>query len=182
MLLAAAVLTACSGLLDSKAPPVRTYWLEPLEGPGPTAEGPTLSVRVHAVPGLDTNRLLTLGPGQALSHFSGARWAGASPEMAASLLTRSLSDSGRYSRVGREGRLRDAECDLDLELQRFFTRLNENQAPRTVEIKLEGVLRCGTTAQAIRISADQRVAGGDASGVVAAHQQAMNTVTRELIS
>jgi len=76
-------LTGCSGLTRSDQPATKTWWLEPYAGmahevsPG----APKLvEISVTVVPGLDTDRILTLSDDAQLNDFAAARWADNLPE------------------------------------------------------------------------------------------------------
>ncbi|NNL94493.1 MAG: hypothetical protein HKO64_02625 [Xanthomonadales bacterium] len=187
LILAATVtmlLVACGGILESGSQPERIYWLEPLaanDGHGEPA-GPVLTVSVTVVPGLDSDHLLTIGPGPELSRFSAARWPANLPEYVSSLLIRSLAGSGSFSRVTRDAAAKLDACELELEIDRFYTRLGVSRVPQAVEISMAGIFRCGKNMSPLRIVHRQSVSGGRISDVVAAHQQAINDATRELIS
>lgn len=178
------LLMSCGGILESGNQPERTYWLEPLAGSPapPAAEGPVLTVRVTVVPGLDSDRLLTIGPGPELSRFSAARWPGNLPEYVASLLIRSLSATGHYKRVTRDAGARLDACDLEMEVSRFYTRLGESRDPRAVEISMAGTFQCSQTMHPLRFEHREALTGRRMADVVAAHQRAMDRVTEELAS
>ena len=100
--LACVGLPACGGLLNSDEAVEHTYWLQPYsvqQSPLPAPDSPGLVVRFKVVPGLDSDRLLTLAPDAELNHVAGARWPDALPEFAGSLIRRSLRTAGWFSRV-----------------------------------------------------------------------------------
>ena len=182
--LVSAWLASCSGILESGSQPERTYWLEPLAGSDEPhqANGPVLTVRVTVVPGLDSDHLLTIGPGPELSRFSAARWPENLPEYVSSLLIRSLSATGRYTRVTRDAGARLDACDLEVEIDRFYTRLGELRDAQAVEISMAGTFQCGKAIHPLKIAHRQALSGNRVESVVAAHQQAMDHVTRDLVA
>ena len=56
----------------------------------------SVAVSVVVVPGLDTDRMLTLSEDSELNYFAAARWADHIPEMLESLTGRTLQASGTF--------------------------------------------------------------------------------------
>jgi len=181
--LAGLALVSCGGLLQSGQDADRTFWLTPLDGPAADGgDAPhALSVSVEVVPGLDSDRLLTLSPRAELNHFAGARWPDHLPEFAGSLLRRSLAASGRFHRVTGEHEARSEECELALVISRFYTLLDDAGSAESVQVALSGELACGDQGRQLEVEAQRRIAGGGLLDVVAAHQQAMDEVTGKLL-
>lgn len=177
------VLAACSGLLTSDQPPARTYWLEPFAGQpenSPSLAG-GLVVTVGVVPGLDSDRLLTLGPDSGMNHISGARWPDYLPEFATSLMQRSLraSDSSAPTASG-EDEVQQHDCLLELLFQRFYTRLDRHDQPVSVEVSVSASLECGDRRFKVQLNENPEVSGTRVAAVVAAHQEALNRISRQL--
>lgn len=178
-------LASCGGLLESGVQPERTFWLEPMEEAQSESDDSgsgVLTVRVTVIPGLDSDHLLTIGPGPELGRIGGARWPENTPEHVESLLIRSLANSGLFARVTRHSQARLEACDLELEFDRFYTRLDSSRSPHAVEISASGIHRCGAAGQSIRLSRTQDVQGSRMTDVVQAHQRAMDALTRELLA
>ena len=92
-------INACSGLTQSDRPATNTWWLEPYtDMSGLPSSDPALlvAVSVTVVPGLDTDRILTLSQKSQLNHYSGARWADNLPELLTSMVTRTIQASPRF--------------------------------------------------------------------------------------
>jgi len=177
------VLAACSGLLTSDQPPTRTYWLQPYAGQpenSPSLAG-GLVVTVGVVPGLDSDRLLTLGPGSGMNHISGARWPDYLPEFAASLMQRSLRASGLPDPpASDEEEAQQHDCLLELLFQRFYTRLDRHDQPVSVEVSVSASLDCGDRRFKVQLDENPGVTGARVADVVAAHQEALNRISRQL--
>lgn len=178
-------LVSCGGLLESGTQPERTFWLEPMEqaqSANVDSGSGVLTVRVTVIPGLDSDHLLTIGPGPELSRIGGARWPENTPEHVESLLIRSLASSGLFARVTRHSQARLEACDLELEFDRFYTRLDSSRSPSAVEISASGIHRCGAAGHSLKVSRSQEVQGSRMTDVVQAHQRAMDALTRDLLA
>ena len=176
------VLAACSGLLTSDQRPARTYWLEPFAGlpeNAPSLAG-GLVVTVGVVPGLDSDRLLTLGPDSGMNHISGARWPDYLPEFAASLMQRSLRASGPLDPPVSDEEGQQHDCLLELLFQRFYTRLDQHDRPVSVEVGVSASLECGDRRFKVQLDENPEVNGARVADVVAAHQEALNRISRQL--
>jgi ABC-type uncharacterized transport system auxiliary subunit len=180
--LAALGLVACSGVLTSKEAPARVYRLEPFPAPAlvaPTIDA-TLAVRVRVVPGLDSDRLLTLDPDGRVNHLGNARWPDYLPEFAASLLQRYVQAGGYFAEVLGDPARSTHDCLLDLLVQRFYTRLDQQQRPVSVELALTGALQCGETRTVLGLEGRADVQAASIAAVVAAHQRAFNAIGGQL--
>ena len=176
--------SSCGSLLNSGKPADRIFLLEPLAGSQDLQTGSSskLVVEVKAVPGLDTDQLLTLSPDAELNHFSGVRWPDHLPEFAGSLVRRSLQQTGWFSSVTEGYESGHADCVLDLEIQRFYTLVDSSGAALSVQIGMSGAVACEDGNKPLELDAHARVAGQQLSHVVAAHQQAMDDLLRSLVS
>ena len=73
--LAVFLLSACSGVMDSKRDARQTYLLTPAISAGDAgavANAPSLSLEVSVVPGLDTDRIMALSPDARLNPYANA--------------------------------------------------------------------------------------------------------------
>ena len=173
---------ACAGMLDSKQPAERTYWLEPLIVQSADTDGagrPSLAVAVKAAPGLDTDRLLILESGARLNHYAGARWPDNTPEVLESLLRRTLESTGEYARVSGSQESRSSQWQLDLELREFYT--VTSSAGGDVRMALSGYVTCPDTDHGISLQSTVDVSEERLSLIVAAYQRALHEVTGDLI-
>jgi ABC-type uncharacterized transport system auxiliary subunit len=177
------LLSACSSLLDSKTPPWRVYQLESYRSAEPLAKttAGTLAIRVSTSPGLDTDRLLTQAPDSSTSRISGARWPDYLPEMSVALLRESFDSSGLFSRVIEDPVRASYDCLLDLRVDRFHTRLNNEARPEQVELAYAGTVRCFSEEHSIMFSESSQVRGTRVQDVVAAYQAAFDGFSRTLV-
>jgi ABC-type uncharacterized transport system auxiliary subunit len=175
-------MVACAGILDSKQPAERTYWLEPLIVQGATTDGaarPSIVVTVKAAPGLDTDRLLILESGARLNHYAGARWPDNTPEVLESLLRRALESTGEYARVSGSQDSRSSEWQLDLELHEFYTVASSSGGD--VRMVLNGYVTCRDMDHTISLQSTVDVSEERLSLIVAAYQRALHEVTSDLL-
>jgi uncharacterized lipoprotein YmbA len=172
--LSALWLAGCGSLLDTQRPVDKRYWLEPLAASGGgSLDGLELSFELTAVPGLDSERVLLLGPDARLAQLGQARWADSLPDVLQSVLARSLSNAGA-NRVDAGGR---TDCHLQLEVQRFFAR---GAPPSDVAVSMAGRFECRGANLPVRVEARAHSGPGD-SAVVAALQAALDQSTRDLL-
>ncbi len=178
-------IAACSGMLDSDQPAERVYWLEPLivQQTG-VADGalPSLALSVSAAPGLDTDRLLILGPGARLNHFAAARWAGDIREVLESLLRTTLESTGRYSRVTAGPASRSTDWVLELEVRELYTLANASEIADMVRVVLNGYVSCSETDHAIAMQAAAGIENNRLGQIVAAYQRALHDISRQLVT
>lgn len=176
--------SGCSGLLASDQPAVRVYWLQPLSlEASATASEPlqSLSVSVIAAPGLDTDRLLILGPAARLNNYASARWPDNIPEILESIFATTLESTGRYTRVTKGSGSRSSGQRLELELREFFVIANEQEIARSVRAMLSGHIDCLEPNRKISIQASIAVNDNRLSDVVAAYQSALDEVSRQML-
>lgn len=185
VLASAYALAACSGLTKSDNPVVTTWWLKPYTGMTQATTPDTvlpLKLVVTAVPGLDSDQVLTLSREAELKPYAGARWADHVPELLTSLIGRSLDESGRFEVVPARAGGGTAECDLRLEVREFFADLSAGGNTTAVRVAFNGRYQCepGTP---VYIQSSASVAVGDErmSVIVAAFQQALDRVTRDVL-
>jgi ABC-type uncharacterized transport system auxiliary subunit len=171
----AVTLGGCSGMLTSDQPAEHVYWLEAVDlqlGERPGGALPELIVAVHALPGLDTDRILVKEPGARLNYYAGARWPDHLPEVVTAMLRLSLESSGRFHRVTSGSQVRHAEWLLDLELREFFAVVPSVGTPPQVHVKLVGYLKCGSGDIAVSAAATAPAQADKLSMIVAAYQSA----------
>lgn len=175
---------SCSGMLTSDTPADKVYWLEPLIVQKEViAESiqPSLVVFVSAAPGLDTDRLLILGPGARLNHYALARWPDNIPEVLESLLRTTLESTGRYSRVTAGTMNRSADWALELEVRELYTLATQSDIAHTARMVLNGYIVCPQSEQAIALQAAIGIDDNRLGKIVAAYQLALNEVSRQLV-
>ena len=176
-LLLAVTLSGCGGMLTSDEPPEHVYWLEAATlqlGVAPMEGLPKLSVVVHTIPGLDTDRILVKGPGARMNYYAGARWPDHLPEVVTAIVRLSLESSGRFSRVSNRSPAKSDEWLLELEVREFFAVATTAESAPQVNVHLAGHLNCGFGATAISATAKVLAQDNRLSMIVAAFQSAMN--------
>jgi ABC-type uncharacterized transport system auxiliary subunit len=182
-MLSASLLTACGGLLTSEQPARQNYLLQPYAAAtaADSVPGPELVLSVGVVPGLDSDRLQALGADARLNYYANARWPDHLPEVLASVIARSLESTGRFAGVGVAANHAADAWRLDLEVREFYGLQNSAGLTTSVRVTLAGRLSCGDRVHALRLAGSAPVAEERLATVVAAHQAALDQVTRELI-
>jgi len=179
------LLNACSGLTSSDQPANTTWWLKPYTGAmqaNPHEVPRMIAVSVTVVPGLDTNRILTLSDDAELNRYTSARWADNLPELVKSLAGRALESSGRFEVVA--GRIKSGSeyCDLQLEVREFFAELDGDGKTSGVRVAIDGRYQCGSVEPVpLQLSASVSVHDERMSVIVAAFQNAVDRVMVELL-
>jgi ABC-type uncharacterized transport system auxiliary subunit len=177
-------ISACAGLLESKQPAERVYWLEPLivqQEASTDAVLPGIAVSVTAVPGLDTDRMLILGPDAHLNYYASARWPDSIAEVLESLLRSTLESTGRYSRVTRGATSQSTDLHLDLEVRELYALANATNSAHTVRMVLKGYLDCIDDERAIVMQAVAEIRDNRLTEIVAAYQEALGKASQQLV-
>jgi ABC-type uncharacterized transport system auxiliary subunit len=178
------LLAACSGVMDSKQPARQAYMLTPYSGAAGAAnpaQGPELSITVSAVPGLDTDRILALSNDARLNQYANARWPDHLPEVLTSVMKRSLASTGRFSAVEESTRASGDGWLLLLEVQQFYGIRNASGDTSAVIVEMTGSIECNDLRGSFTLSDSNPVGDERLSAVVAAHQQGLDDVTRQLL-
>jgi cholesterol transport system auxiliary component len=143
-------LSACFSGLKSNEPVQQTYVLEPSPAaqaaagvtaagamPGrPRAAAQTLQVDVGMVaPGLGTDAIALLRPGERLDYYHGVRWAASAPLMLQTLAIDALREQRRFSMVEAEAGPFASGWLLNLELRHFEAEYTD-AGPPTIHIVL----------------------------------------------
>lgn len=153
VLAAAALLTACSGMLLPKPdqPPAR-FTLD--GGPSalaakPAAAGaPVLAVDVpRAAPGYDSKRMVYLRRPQELEAFAFHEWVAAPAQMLTPLLVRAIQSGGAFRVVISSPTTAAVAWRLETELLRLHQ--DFTQQPSRVRLTLRAVMLDGVTRQAL---------------------------------
>lgn len=183
--LSLSLLAACGSVLESGKPARQVYLLEAPEVSGsPKLAEPltTLIVSVSAVPGLDSDNIQVLSSDAQMIPVGNAHWVDNMPEVFSSITRRFLSNSGDFKSVRKGTLARPGEWFLELELQAFYGTQNSSGATNSVELKMEGQLRCNGQQQVLHV-ADQSPANGESlSSLVAAHQNVLNGSMKTLLA
>lgn len=185
LLASSCLLFACSNLTRSDKPAVTTWWLKPYSAlPAANVAEPRapVALSVTAVPGLDSDQILTLSADAELKPYAGARWAEYLPELVTSLLGRSLEASGRFEVQSEWAGTDPQRCDLQLQLTEFFAELDPDGLGAVVSVAAKGHFSCGSAAPvAFTADASVPVDGNRMNIIVAAFQQALDGVTKQIL-
>lgn len=185
LLASSCLLFACSNLTRSDKPAVTTWWLKPYGAPlsANVAEPPLpVALSVTVIPGLDSDQILTLSADAELKPYAGARWAEYLPELVTSLFGRSLEASGRFEVQHEWAGAGPHRCDLQLQLTEFFAELDPGGLSAVVNVAAKGQFSCGSTSPvAFTADASVPVDGNRMNVVVAAFQQALDRVTKQIL-
>lgn len=179
------LLGGCSGLNQSDKPTVSTWWLEPLSTSmqvKPSDRPLLVALTVTAVPGLDSDQILTLSDVAVLKPYAGARWADHLPELVASLVGRSLEASGHFEILSNRAGPGSESCDLELELREFFSDLSAGGQTRAVSVAVNGRFECESAQpRVVQSSASIPVMNERMTDIVAAFQQALDSITKDIL-
>jgi len=185
LLILALLVSACGGMTRSDRPATNIWWLVPYTGmtqETPPEPAPLVAISITVVPGLDTDRILTLSDDAEINQFAAARWADNLPELFTSLVGRSLEASGRFEILpGRAGGSSE-NCELQLELQEFFAHLSSSGQTTGVQVTIVGRYQCESDESVLlKLNTSIPVHDERMSVIVAAFQQAMDSVMRDLL-
>lgn len=176
---------ACSGLTQSDKPAISKWWLEPYVTTSelvPADPPVSVALSVSVVPGLDTDRILTLSGNAELGQYASSRWVDSLPELLASLLERSLQATGQFVIVSESAASRPGNCLLELEFREFFADLGPGGTTTGVRIATHGRFQCGSAAAVvIQSNVSNPVADERMNVIVAAFQESMDQVTQDTI-
>ena len=183
-LLMTLAVAGCSGVLTSEQAAKQYYTLLPLTAAKgrPNVSGPELALTIYAVPGLDTDRIQSLGTDARLNYFANARWPDHLPELLASVIKRSLATSGQFAMVEVADHPSPDGWLLELEVQQFYGLQAASGETDSVAVEFEGFLTCDSGRHPVALSASAPVGTERLSAVVSAHQDALNDATRQLLT
>jgi ABC-type uncharacterized transport system auxiliary subunit len=179
-------LNACGGITKSDKPATITWWLTPYTGMAQVASADLVSpvsVNVNVVPGLDTDQILTLSDSSELKPYAGARWADHLPELATSLVSRTVDASGRFEVVSDNARAGSGKCDLNLELRKFFAKLDSSGQTTSVQVAIDGRFQCDSD-EPVHFQSDASIRVNDErmQVIVAAFQRAMDNTMKDMLA
>jgi len=175
-------LAACGSVLDSGKPARQVYLLHTPSAaqPAPEVTAPALLISVRAVPGLDSDYVMVLGRDARLVPVANAHWADHMPEVFSSIVRRYLSETGLFHSVQDGGIARPGEWQLELEVQAFYGLLDTEGNTTGVQLRMEGLLRCGDTREVLRLAEQSGVDSSSLSSLVAAHQRVVDAALQGL--
>ena len=136
---------------------------------------------VTVIPGLDSDRILTLSDDAELSQFAAARWVDHLPELVSSLTGRSLQATGQFEVASERATSRADVCNLELEIREFFADIGSTGRVSGVRVAINGSFECESSVPIVFHSASSvAVADERMNVIVAAFQQAMDSVTKDI--
>lgn len=174
VLLAAAclLLVACMGSFERNAPEPRIYRLSaPALVAGTAAEANLVVLMPAVAPGIDSERIASLWPGNRLDYYAGARWSGGLARVTQGALVEAIGVSGRVTTVEADpGRFRATHV-LGLEVLRFEADYTGGDVP---------VARVVMNATLARYGDRRALASWSAAGEVPASANTLAAVTTAL--
>lgn len=177
---------ACSGLTKSDKPAIKRWWLEPYvdAAPAEPVDSPVpVALSVTVIPGLDSDRILTLSDDAELSQFAAARWVDHLPELVSSLIDRSLQVTGEFEVASERATSRADVCRLELEIREFFADIGSTGSVSGVRVAINGSFECESSLPIVFHAASSVVVADERMTViVAAFQQAMDDVTKYIFN
>lgn len=174
-------LAACGSVLDSGKPARQVYLLHtPTAVHSPETTAPALLISVTAVPGLDSDHIMALGRDASLVPVANAHWPDHMPEVFTSIVRRYLSETRQFSSVQDSGIARPGEWQLELELQAFYGLLDAGGNTTGVQLRMEGLLRCGDARHVLRVAEESGVDSSSLASLVAAHQNVVDAAMQGL--
>jgi cholesterol transport system auxiliary component len=198
-LLSTAVLSGCTGLFHSTAPPEQVYYLRAPSGgttasssatpdtsAGATPVAPA-SLRVgHPIawPGLDSPHILLVQSDHRMNFFAGSRWPAPAPDMVESLIVQAMRASGAWASVEGTSSPFPSDYLLQTSLRRFEAEYSgDASAPPVVHVELDCLVGRGEGREVIAtfsVSASAPAAANRLTDVVAAFEQATDTALESL--
>ncbi len=185
-------LGGCSGLLQSNAKPVQTFYLRAPAVPagGAAASGvPGPSLRVAhplADPGLDTAHIMLLQNDHRMSFYSGARWPGPMPDLVGSLVVQTLRASGQWTSVEDPASPFPSDYLLQITVRRFdadYSDAPSGSAAPAVQVVFDcslGRREGGEVLSTFVVAGSATAAANRLGEVVAAFEQATDTALQQL--
>ncbi len=180
----ALAVSGCTGLIHNNRPAMHTWLLRPYlpTAAEPAGESTRVNLSVSAIPGLDSERILTFSSDSELNHLAAARWPDNLPELTASLVTRTLQGSGRFDVVTVRGGKMAADCDLHLLIEKFYAVIGPSGRASAVRVAMNGRYAC-RGGRPGDFDLDSSAAVGDMrmAAIVAAFQRAVDDVLAQLL-
>lgn len=178
-------LSACGSVLQSSQTALSTWWLSPPDPPANAsgAHQGTLNVQVTVIPGLDTDRVLSLSTDAQLVPVAGARWAEFTPDLLTSLTVRSLESATAFSQVTAAQKVPEDGCLLTLELREFWFSTTAQQQPQAARMAMVGHMECHPQKPHRRLAAqaNRPVSSTSQAQLTAAMQSSLDEVMSQLV-
>ena len=180
-------LSGCASLFHSNAPAVQLYVLQapadvalagaPATAPVATpaaagSTGPTLRVaRPLPGPGLNTDRIALLRPGNRLDYYAVSRWSAPLADVVSDLELAALRADPTWSAVADERATLNADYVLQTSIDRFAAEYAQDAGPPRVRVELRCLLvrrHDGVLLGSFAATASQMAQANRMSGVIAA--------------
>jgi len=182
-----AMLSGCTGFLETNAPPVQSYVLrvtpsqqsavQPLKG--------TLRVsRPLAAPGLESERIVLVQSDNRLSHFEASRWAASLPEVIEALAIEKLRGAGIWNIVQGSNTGFPSDYTLQMTVRRFDADYSENPNSPTVRVALDCIVARRTDRELLSgfsVEAVEPVGENRLANVVEAFERATNQALETVV-
>lgn len=175
-------LCGCSGLLQSRAPAVQLYVLQPPPASAPQAvapAAPTLRVaRPLPGPGLDTDRIALLRSGGRLDYYANSRWSAPLTDMVSDLQLQAFSADPAWSAVADDRSALNADYLLQISIDRFTAEYASEAAAPLIRVQLHCLLirrGDGVLLGSFAVSESEPAQQNRMASVVAAFSQAADT-------
>ncbi len=183
-------LTGCSGLLHSTAPAVQLYVLGAPQlvtvvfdadrpappGSAPLPAAPTLRIdRPQAGPGLNTDRIALLRPGNRLDYYAGSRWSAPLTELVSDLERTVFRSDALLAAVADDRSSFNTDYLLQTSIDRFTAEYQDESGAPTIHVDLHGLLirrADGSLVGSFAVSQSVMAKENRMSGVVTAFSQA----------
>jgi cholesterol transport system auxiliary component len=184
--LTVALLAGCS-VFKSNALPEQTFVLRPS---APVAAGVTVPAGIQLLrpviePGLDSQRLVLVRPGNRMDYYAGARWTGTLADVWQSLAAQRLRASGAFASVDTDRGGFVAQYVLAITVRRFEAEYGaDSEAAPTVYVLLECTLgdRAGrATLASFDVATNVQADANRLGAVVAALERAANDAVTQVI-
>jgi ABC-type uncharacterized transport system auxiliary subunit len=148
-------LSGCSGLLHSTAPALQLYVLQPPEvvsvtfdsnrpvPPSSAPRSPLPSLRIGRplpAPGLNTDRIALLRPGNRLDYYAGSRWSAPLAELVSELELTVFRVDSTWSAVADDRSSFNADYLLQTSIDRFAAEYATETGPPLIHVDLHGLL------------------------------------------
>ncbi len=189
-------LPGCSGLLHSSAPALQLYVLQPLPtlaAPGVTTSpasrsapqdaAPTLRIaRPLPGPGLNTDRIALLRPGNRLDYYAGSRWSAPLTELVSDLQLSILGADAAWSAVADERSTFNTDYLLQTSIEAFTAEYPE-AGPPVIHVELHCLLirrSDGALLGSFAVTQRQAAVQNRMASVVQAFSQAAEQAIRSL--
>ncbi|MDQ3205151.1 MAG: ABC-type transport auxiliary lipoprotein family protein [Pseudomonadota bacterium] len=189
LVLAAALtlpLAACSVLSRTAEDTTALYAPDPRVPPDPTWPDVQFQLTVASPSSarmIDSLRIAVRPSPNELQVYKGASWAKRPSEMVEDALLRALEDSGKIPAVARQGSGVSADYKLVMDLRRFESVYLQAGSPPTATVEVNAKLLHARDQQVIAtrtFTQTRPAASTEVPQVVAAFEQALGTLTRDL--